>query len=310
MIAHRRSPVPLVAEPRVACVVVAFHRAAALRPLLDMLRHPHVEVVVVNVEDDAEVAAAAAAVRVLAVRDNVGYAAAVNLGVAACDAPVVAFMNDDLEADAESLLALAEVVATGRADVCVPQVVDAEGRREPTIASLPTPGGLLREWALLPDRPVAALRRLAVEKWRAPSSPERVDAAAAVVVVARRDLMDCEPLPEEYFLYWEESEWFWRLRRRGVVVEYEPDVRVRHRGGRDDVRAAKSALLARNAVRCVRRTQGRGRASLAWAVVLLWNLRLTAVDAARTARRRDLHRDRLRARWAGVRAAVAAWREV
>src|SRR5579884_1895882 len=261
-----------MAEPGLSCVVVAFHRPEPLRRLLETLRHPDVEVVVVNVEADAEVAAAAAQARVacVSVDENCGYAAAVNRGVARCDAPLVAFMNDDLEAGATALLSLAAVVDSGRADVCVPQVLDADGGREPSIAALPTPAGLLKEWALLPDRPVAALRRLAVQKWRAPATPERVDAAAAVVVVARRELLEAEPLPEDYFLYWEESEWFWRLCRRGAVVEYEPQVQVRHRGGRDDVRAAKSALLARNAVRCVRRTQGRGRAALAWLVVLLW----------------------------------------
>ena len=31
-------------------------------------------------------------------------------------------------------------------------------------------------------------------------------------------------LEEEYFLYWEESEWFWRLRERGAVVEYRPEI--------------------------------------------------------------------------------------
>ncbi len=298
-------------EPQLACVIVAFHRPQSLRLLLDMLRHPGIEIIVVNVEDDDEVAAVAAPAHVVVpLRGNPGYAAAVNRGVARCTAPIVAFMNDDVEADAAALLALGEVVASGRADVCVPRVVDGDGVAEPTIASLPTPGGLLKEWALLPDRPVPALRRLGVEKWRLPQAPERVDAAAAVVVVTERELLQSEPLPEDYFLYWEESEWFWRLRRRGAAVEYEPQVQVRHRGGRDDVRPAKSALLARNAVRCVHRTQGRGRAALAWLVVLLWNARLTTVDAARSARRRDVGSGRLRARWAGMRAAAAAWREV
>src|SRR5207248_1025720 len=128
------------------------------------------------------------------------------------------------------------------------------------------------EWLLLPDRPVPVLRRgNAVQKWRVPVAREAIDAASAVVVATRRELLLDEPLPEHYFMYWEESEWFWRLHRRGAVVHYVADATVSHDGGRDDVRAEKSRLLARNAVRCVRRTQGRAAALAAYAIVILWN---------------------------------------
>ena len=46
-------------------------------------------------------------------------------------------------------------------------------------------------------------------------------------------------------------------------VELHPDAVCVHDGGRDDVRPDKSRLLARNAVRCIRRTQGRRSAALA-----------------------------------------------
>jgi GT2 family glycosyltransferase len=209
------------------------------------------------------------------------------------------------------LLALVAPIAAGEADVTVPQVVDAHGDVERTIAAIPTPTTLAREWMLLPDRPVRALEgHVAVEKWRLPSAPERVDAAAAVAVAARRSTLMRTPLPEDYFLYWEESEWFWHLRELDVVVQYRPDVRCRHDGGRDDVRPEKSSLLARNAVRCVRRTQGRGAAMAALVVVIAWNLRLVAVDAGRRFMHRSKARGRLEARVAGLTSAVGSWREL
>lgn len=297
--------------PAATCVVVAFHRPGPLSGLLARVRDPRVEVVVVNVDDDPEVARIAgdAAVPLLG---NPGYAAAVNAGARIAHAPVVVFVNDDVELDAAAVLALAATVSSGEADVVLPRVVDAQGRREPSIASVPSPLALFREWFLLPDRPPAVLggHDLGVQKWRAPVVPERVDAGAATVVATSTSLLRSVPLPEDYFLYWEESDWFWRLKAAGTRVLYDPRVVVRHTGGRDDVRPAKSGLLARNAVRCVRRTQGRGAAVVAWPVVVLWNLRLVAVDGLRRFAGSETAAERLPARTAGLRAAVLAWREL
>lgn len=297
--------------PLVTCVVVAFHRPDPLARSLTLLSHPDVEVVVVNVEDDPAVADVAAGFAV-PLTANLGYAAAVNLGASLARGPVVVFLNDDARVDAEAALSLAATVSSDEADVVLPSVLDGQGRWEPTIAALPRPLTLFREWFLLPDEPPAFLRRRAsgVQKWRAPVVPERVDAAAATVVAVSTELLREIPLPEEYFLYWEESDWFWHLRAAGVRVLYDPRVTVRHAGGRDDVRPAKSRLMARNAVRCVRRTQGRAAALLAWLVVILWNFRLAAVDGLRGLAGSRPAAARFPARAAGLAAAVLAWREV
>jgi len=311
-----------VTEPTIAstpallasCVVIAFHRADGLRTLLDGLALDGLERVVVNVDADPAVGAVARAggARVVDLAGNPGYGTAVNVGVGAARADTVVFMNDDARISGDSVLRLAAVVSRGEADVAVPRVEDDEHRLERTIAAVPTPGSLAREWLLLPDAPVDRLMgRVPVEKWRAPTVPERIHAAAAVAVAARRSLLSEVPFPEDYFLYWEESEWFWRLQERDAVVQYRPEVTCVHSGGRADVRPEKSRLLARNAVRCVRRTQGRGAALVAVAVVVAWNLRLVVIDGVRTVIfPRAAARGRLAARVAGLQAACASWREV
>jgi GT2 family glycosyltransferase len=298
----------------VTAVVVAFHRPASLAALLEGLGHPALAALVVNVECNPEVRAVAKerGATVVDLPGNPGYAAAVNAGAVLAAGGVVVFLNDDCRMSARDLLQLANVVATGEADVAVPRVVDGDGVVERTIQAVPTPGTLATEWMLLPDAPVEVLATtVRVEKWRSPSVPERVDAAAAVVVAVQTSLLREEPLPERYFLYWEESEWFWRLRERGAVVQYRPEVTCTHVGGRDDVRPEKSRLLARNAVRCVRVTQGRGAGARAWLAVLGWNLRLVVVDGLRVVLHAGPERHaRFGARVAGLGAAVAAWREL
>lgn len=296
---------------RLTVIVVAFHRPTQLRNLLSAITDPSIDVVVVNIESDTEVSRVVAGTKELQTAVNIGYAAAINFAVGSVETELVVFTNDDVETTPAAIQRLTAAVASGEADVTVPMVLDERFDVERTIAALPTPRTLLIEWALLPDAPVPALGRfLEVQKWRLPSVPERIEAAAATVVATRTDLLRSVPLPEEYFMYWEEMEWFWRLRERNAVVQFRPEATVLHRGGRGDVRAEKSRLLARNAVRCVRRTQGRDAALRAAGVVVLWNVRLLVVAAARSiASCRTQRRRLLTARLAGLGAALLAWRE-
>ncbi len=299
-------------------VIVAYHRADSLRRLLDRVTPTHrpaaptpvpgPEIIVVNVDDDPEVAAIVGAddrIRLVPAA-NRGYAASVNLGARFASHDVIVFANDDIEPVDDAFETLARTVRDGVTDVAIPRLVDPNGTDEGTIRALPTPGRLFVEWAMTSDRPRADART--VQKWRRPSEMERVDAATAAVVAVPTSLLRRHPLPEDYFLYWEELDWFWRLRVAQTRVDLVPEAVVVHAGGRDDVRADKQRLLARNAVRCVDRTQGRAAAARAWPVVVLWQLRLLAVDTARTMVGRG-SMQRVGARAAGVSAAAGAWRE-
>lgn len=294
-------------------VIVAYHRPEPLRRSVPAMLAEGFGVVVVNVEEDPEVAAVVAdagAVEV-GIRANVGFAAAVNAGVLAATAPVVVFMNDDLTVDPSALVTLTDLIASGTCSVVVPSVWNGAGGLEPTISALPSVWRLLVEWTLTPDHRPPLMPDLGVQKWRQPATRERVLAASATLVACRRELLVRLPLPAAYFLYWEESEWFWHLRRMGVDVWYEPAVAVEHRGGRQDLRTAKAALLARNAVRCVRRTQGRLAAAVAWPVVVLWSGRLLATALVRVALRPSPStRNAVRVRVAGLGAACRSLAEV
>jgi hypothetical protein len=69
-------------------------------------------------------------------------------------------------------------------------------------------------------------------------------------VVPRAELGRLGPLDEGYFLYYEETEWLWRARRRGVGTAVAADARVVHRWGhatvrRDDARDVERASRER-----------------------------------------------------------------
>jgi len=302
-----------MAAPEVTCIIVCFHRPESLRPALDALADPRVEVIVVNMEVDPEVAeiAAAAGVVQIPIDGDPGFATGVNLAVGQASAEYVVPMNDDLLLELDDLFALKELVASGEADVVLPAVLDHTGELELTIKPLPTLGALVREWLVFPDHPVERLDgRLHVEKWRRPTEPERVEAAGTPAMVTTKALLREHPMPDDYFLYWEEIEWFWWLREAGKRVLYVPEITVRHLGGRSDISALKAKFITRNAVRCVRRTQGAGPAALAAGIMLLYNLRLVGTAAIRKARGREAAPGELRARLAGLRETPASIREI
>jgi N-acetylglucosaminyl-diphospho-decaprenol L-rhamnosyltransferase len=300
-------------QTRTTVGIVAFRRPEPLRALLDALADTPYDVIVTNVGADPAVSAVCASRSRVQWIDipNRGYAAAVNALAGVATGDTVVFTNDDVTFDGGAVEELARIVRSGTADVAVPRVLRPSGEEEGTVLALPTVGRLLLEWAILPDAPPADGRSHGVEKWRRPRATEAIGAATAVMVAVRTDVLRRIPLPEEYFLYWEELEWFWRLRDAGRRVVIVPSARVVHDGGRVDVRSDKSRLLARNAVRCVRRTQGRNAAVGALLVVLLWNLRLVTIDLLRLVLAPTrTRRERVRARWSGVRAALASYGEL
>lgn len=279
--------VPVATGPDVSCVIVAFHRPAVLAPLVASLADARIEVVVVNVEDDAAVRAIAGASTV-PLRTNPGYGAAVNAGARVARGAVIAFMNDDVRATASDVLALADRVCSSVADVVVPVVIGPDGRPE------------------CADRlPYGLATRMQLRGDPLPDHPVRIDAAWASVVVCRADLLRAVPLAEDYFMYWEELDWFCRLRRSAARVELMPGVRVEHLGGPHVHRPDKSRLMARNAVRCVRRNRGRLAALSVWPRVVWWQGRLLLRSAVRGA-----EKPAFAAHSAGLAAALAAWREI
>ena len=285
-------------------LVIAYRKPDSLDRLLASLTGP---VCVVNVSADPDVAAVAQrhGAGLVSLPDNRGFAAAVNAGARSVSTPVTVVMNDDVMTSQADLNALAAAVRGG-ADVAGPALLDGQGRLQRSIIGPPTVWGVACT-VLLPDHPVPGLRWLPVPKWSLPREAAVVPALTGAIFAVRTDLLKSIPMPEHYFLYWEEVEWFWHLGQTGARVEYRPDIQATHEGGRDDVRPEKAGLLALNAVRCVRRTQGRMAAAAVWPLVAMSALRLLLVDAVRLGRGR-VDRGRVGARWAGLRSAVlAAW---
>jgi N-acetylglucosaminyl-diphospho-decaprenol L-rhamnosyltransferase len=193
-----------------------------------------VELIVVdNGSTDDSLAVLAAKVpdaRVVHPGHNVGYARAANFGIAATHAPVVAVLNADLtvgEGTARAMVARCE--QEPKLGACGPRIRNLDGTDYPSARQVPSVPvavghgvlGLFRS----NNRFTARYRELDSD----PATARDVDWVSGAAIWFRRDALDAVGgWDERYFMYMEDVDLCWRLRRAGWRVAYEPAGNIVH----------------------------------------------------------------------------------
>jgi GT2 family glycosyltransferase len=221
LVAHRSSEV-------LPAAVRSFRREAAALGLA-------AEVVVVEHSEDAvETERAAAAVPdLLLPRPNRGYAAGVNAGLAAARGARLLVGNPDVELLSGSLRPLLASL-DGDCDVAGPQLRLATVLFPPAEPQTPLrelrrrlAGRSRRAWERHLRRELHAWDRV----WSA-AAPVEVPALSGALLAFRRALSArLGPWDEEYFLYFEETDWLRRARSQGARLAVVPRAPAVHRWG-------------------------------------------------------------------------------
>jgi N-acetylglucosaminyl-diphospho-decaprenol L-rhamnosyltransferase len=238
---------------RWAAVVVNHDSGPLLEACIRSLRADDsagpVELVVVdNASTDDSVAGIRASfpeTPVVAAPGNVGYARAANLGIAATRAPIVAVLNPDTEmASGTALAMLGRFGRDSRLGACGPRIKNVDGTDYPSARTLPSVGvavghgvlGLF--WASNPF--TTRYRQLGAD----PDRPRPVDWLSGAALWLRRDALDeVGGWDERYFMYMEDVDLCWRLRRAGWEVVYEPAGSVVHVQGASAARRPYRMLV-------------------------------------------------------------------
>ena len=196
------------------------------------------EVVAVEHSEDASELARVEAVGVdrLLERPNRGYAAGLNSGTGEASGEVLFLANPDIRFFPGSVAALLDGVERGF-DVVGPQFVwDDEGQVLLPEAEDPAPRAEFSRAVRRRSRRlwVAGLGRSLDETCRLWTAEETLPVAGlrgALLTVNKETLDRFGPFDEGYFLYYEETEWLWRARRRGARLGFAAGARVQHRWG-------------------------------------------------------------------------------
>jgi len=237
------------------------HVLECLRSLADGLRAPQGAaparewecVVLDNDSRDGTaeaVEAAAPYAHVVRTGANLGYAKAVNRGLAATTGRAVLVLNPDCVWRPGGIHALLEWLASHpRCGIAVPRILNPDGSLEYSARSYPFPGVLLfnryslatRLW---PGNPWT--RRYLLSDWDH-RTPRSVDWASGAAMLVRRDAVAAVGgMDEAFFMFNEDVDWCRRMNEAGWTVDYVPAAEVVHHIGASKGGASKRVILERH----------------------------------------------------------------
>ena len=160
-------------------------------------------------------------VRVIANHHNVGFAPAVNQGVAAATGEYAAFMNNDAYADPGWIRAMVSMLEANREQgvVCVgARLLDWYGQRIDFMAGGANLYGMGNQF----------FHGLPIEAVRA-EQQELLFACGGAMLVDRAIFLELGGFDDDFFMYFEDVDFGWRLWVCGYRVLLAPDAVVHHR---------------------------------------------------------------------------------
>jgi N-acetylglucosaminyl-diphospho-decaprenol L-rhamnosyltransferase len=226
-----------MSSPPVAIAVVSWNTRELLRRCLDSMHAEHdggrAEVWVAdNASRDGSpdmVEAEFPWVRILRNDENLGFGAAINEVVRRTDTPWIAPANADIELQPTALETLLRAGDSDRLGIVAPRLKLPDATTQHSVHSFPT----LR-LGLAFNLGLAAMSRrmadtLCIEGSWDPDRERLVDWAHGAFLLVRREAFDevggFDPL---MWMYAEDLDLAWRLRRAGWLTRYVPDAVVRH----------------------------------------------------------------------------------
>ncbi len=212
---------------------------------------------------------------------NRGYAAAVNQAFAVADADFVLLINPDVRHVSGSFADVLAAFRDPRVGAVVTRLLNTDGTLQPNCIRAPRPFDLISEDVALAER---------FPNWRRPRRYRMLDwdhrearpvdaARGACLFLRRAAIADVGPFDEHFFLYYEETDWLIRAKRRGWRTVFLPTVEAVHAsaGSSPDVRSPHCLLLLESQHRYARKHFGPTRAALLRTTLL-------GIDTARLAR--------------------------
>jgi len=265
-------------------IVVSFNTASLLRACLTSLRRAKVagsrtisaEVVVVdNASTDgspAMIRAEFPEVRLLALDDNRGFAAANNLAMREADAPYVLLLNPDTEVLGDAPAALVRFMdAHPTVGAGGGRLLNSDLTFQHSCFRFPTLPMSFFDFFPLNHRIVnSRLNGRYPRRWY--NHPFPIDHPLGACLMARREAIQQVGLMDEgFFMYCEEVDWCYRIKRAGWEIYYTPDAEIIHHGGQSTRQQSGPMLveLHRSRDRFFRKHYGPVYAEVARAIVRL-----------------------------------------
>lgn len=240
---------------RISILIVHYRTYDELAACLDSLQPflaDDLEVIVVDHVSDpvaaAELLRRCPSIRLIPVTLNPGFAAGVNTAARAATGRFLLLLNPDsiVDGDVPQVLAASleehpDVAVAGGLVREHDGTVQASARRFPNVTTgfAGRTSWLSRAW---PSNPWTRRNLVARAGQR---EPVEVDWVSGACMMVRRDAFDAVGgMDEQFFLYWEDADLCFRLKRAGWRTVYYPAVGITHLTGRSSALARKQSLIA------------------------------------------------------------------
>ena len=225
---------------QLSVVIVSFNTAQMTLRCLDSVRADlagiDAEVIVVdNGSTDNSVEAIRANapwVKLIVSERNVGFGAGNNLALAQARGEYLLLLNTDAFPTAGAVSALMQYLKEHpKTAVVGPKLLNADGSTQQSCFRFPTP---LRSWMENLWISTAMKRHPSIDDYRfwAHDSERSVDFVIGACILVRRSVYEqVGGFDERFFMYAEESDWMYRMRRAGWQIDFTPTAVVTHLGG-------------------------------------------------------------------------------
>jgi len=172
---------------------------------------------------------------------NLGFAKAVNQGLQKASGRYVLLLNPDTQVKNETIERLISVMeAHSDVGIAGAQLLNSDRSRQNSIANFPSLATELFNKSLL--------------KWLFPKTfpgkernydePIEVDSVIGACMMVRPDAIhQVGPLDEDYFLFLEETDWCYRMKKAGWKIYHVPQAEVYHFQGKSAARDKKRARV-------------------------------------------------------------------
>jgi GT2 family glycosyltransferase len=247
--------VPVGRSILVSILIVNYRAYEELASCLDSLR-PFLadDLEVIVVDHASEPAATARLLRrfswidLISVSTNPGFAAGVNRAARAATGRHLLLLNPDCVADGDVAHRLAEWLEEHpRVAAAGGLVRESDGSLQASARSFPnfTTAFAGRTSWLSRVRPTNRWTRRNLVVREDLRSPVEVDWVSGACMMVRRDAFEAVGgMDEKFFLYWEDADLCFRLRRAGWLTVYNPVVGITHLTGRSSALARRESLVA------------------------------------------------------------------
>lgn len=218
----------IMVRPKVSVITVNYRQSDTTNSLLQSLEHVDMkffEVIVVDnseTDDYKNLICPTYELKIIVAKRNKGFAAANNLGFTKARGEYILLLNNDTEVDPAFLDEMMETFHWRR----------SIGAVSPKIKYFSNP--MLLQYAGYSKMNPFTLRMRARGSRKPDSSNYSQRAltsyAHGCAMMVRRDVLEeVGPMPEEYFLYYEEHDWSMTIRKAGYEICYEPGAVVYHK---------------------------------------------------------------------------------